>query len=369
MTNRPGGIRAGDASLVAAARTGDREAFGALVLRHRPLLVRLCRRMLHDAALAEDAAQEAVVAALLNLDRLRRHDRFGPWLAGIGLNVCRQWLRTSSRGLWSWESLLGGRQVPDVADPGPSPAELAEEAELAVLVKEAVAVLPDGQRAAVVLFYLEGLTYRESAHALGINVGTLKSRLHKARANLQRHLSDLFQEPTVRTDVPPPVPMRVVDVHRLDDDGDRKHIILLEEASGDRQLPIWVGPYEATGIAFALRSVELPRPFTWHLTASLLQASGSVITEVRICRIVDGTFYALIRLRQGDRDAEVDARPSDALNLALIADAAITVEQDVLDTCQQQEAERPDQAAAVVLQRSAGGAEQIVSERMAAWPH
>ena len=77
-----------DADLVRRARGGDRDAFAALVQRHHATLVRCCRRMVGDSAL--DAAQDAVVTALLSLDRLRDDDRFGAWLVGIGLNTCQR---------------------------------------------------------------------------------------------------------------------------------------------------------------------------------------------------------------------------------------------------------------------------------------
>src|SRR6266545_6636693 len=97
-----------DKELVDAARAGDRAAVSLLVERHRPLLLAVCRRMTCDPQAAEDAAQEAVLQALLHLDRLRRPERFGQWLVGIGLNVCRHWLRERGRGPESWEVLVGG---------------------------------------------------------------------------------------------------------------------------------------------------------------------------------------------------------------------------------------------------------------------
>ena len=90
-----------DAALVVAARGGDKGAFATLVVRHQGMLLALCRRTLGGMGLADDAAQEAVLHGILSLDRLRRPERFGPWLAGIGLNICRRWLRERLRDSWS----------------------------------------------------------------------------------------------------------------------------------------------------------------------------------------------------------------------------------------------------------------------------
>ncbi len=103
-----------DAVLVEAARAGNKAAFAELVRRHGGLLSALCRRALGDADLAENASQEAILRAMLGLDRLRRPERFGPWLAGIGLNVCRRWLRQrsprcprASGRRWPWSTSPG----------------------------------------------------------------------------------------------------------------------------------------------------------------------------------------------------------------------------------------------------------------------
>src|SRR5258708_40302623 len=84
-----------DDGLVELALLGDKDAFSALIRRHQAPAERLCRRMLGTGETSRDAVQEATLAAWLNLDRLRRRDRFGPWLCGIALNIARQTLRAA----------------------------------------------------------------------------------------------------------------------------------------------------------------------------------------------------------------------------------------------------------------------------------
>ena len=105
-------------------------------------------------------------------------------------------------------------------------------------------------------------------------------------------------------------------------------IVLLRESSGDRYLPIWVGAVEATAIAFAQQGVVPPRPLTHDLLKDLLAATGNELTEVRITEVKDGIFYALLVLSGG---AEVSARPSDSIALALRTGSRIVCSDDVLD--------------------------------------
>jgi RNA polymerase sigma factor (sigma-70 family) len=322
-----------DADLVLAARLGEKTAFATLVDRHRVMLVALCRRTLGDASLAEDAAQEAVLQAMLNLDRLRESRRFGAWLAGIGLNVCRRWLHEArSHGHWSWEALYGGRYAPEPTDWRPGPEELAEASDLAERVRRAAADLPPGQRASVLLFYLSGLTHAETAAQLGIDVGAVKTRLHKARLTLRRKLAAIWEEQMATQVQPQGVEMRVIDVRRVPAEGGvpRKHIVVLEEVGGGRRLPIWVGEHEGGALAMHLEDVAVPRPQTYAFVASLLRATGARVHEARIVRLTDGVFYAVVVVHGPRGTSTVDARPSDAINLALVAGAPIYVESAVL---------------------------------------
>ena len=106
----------------------------------------------------------------------------------------------------------------------------------------------------------------------------------------------------------------------------RAYVMVLAELGGDRELPIWIGPAEAIVMAMSLESAETPRPFTHKLAASLVGAAGARLEEVKITRLAEEVFYALVVVDGPAGRQEVDARPSDAVNLALATGAPIRVE-------------------------------------------
>ncbi|TDO27660.1 RNA polymerase sigma factor (sigma-70 family) [Kribbella sp. VKM Ac-2527] len=321
-----------DAVLVAAARKGDKTAFAELVDRHYPLLLTMCRRAVIDPHMAGDAAQEAVLDAMLGIDRLRDPDRFGPWLAGIGLNVCRRMLHRRIRAGWSLDAMLDAGWTAEPVDPGAGPDELTVAAHLVAVVRTAVRALPPGQQAAATLYYLDGLTCGEVAEHLGTSVGAVKARLHKARATLRRQLAPGWKEPAIMSTTDQlPMSMRIRDVRATEQAAERRHVVVLTTDDGTQNLMIWIGSAEALALARTLEGVQLPRPSVYHLTAALLQAAGRRLAETRITALTDQVIYAQTVLDDG---AVVDARPSDALNLALLADAPIHVDPAVLQADQ-----------------------------------
>jgi RNA polymerase sigma factor (sigma-70 family) len=308
-----------------------------LVTPHQRTLRGLCERTLGHTGLAEDAAQEAVLQALLGLGSLRHPEQFGAWLLGIGLNICRRWLRARTGEALSWDALLGGRHVHEPLDTlAPDPAWAAEEDEISRQVRQAVHALPPGQRAAVVLFYLAGLSHAETAAALGVPIGAIKTRLHKARASLRRDLWTLWEELHAMPATTPQeaaieyVDVRVVDVRRVLPEEGRtltRDVILLQETSGaGRILGIWVGTFESEALLILLSGVEVPRPLTFTFANSVLEAAGGRLREVRITRLAGETFLAETMIQTPDgQERVVDSRPSDALCLALVAQAPIRV--------------------------------------------
>jgi RNA polymerase sigma factor (sigma-70 family) len=331
-----------DAQLVEAARGGDHAAFGALVARHRPLAVRVCAHVLRDWATLDDVVQEAVLQAWLSLDKLRRPERFGPWLAGIALHICSRWSRYRADQAWSLEAVVGGRVISDSIDTAPGPVEAAELRDLGRRVRRAIAELPPGQRSAVALFYLADLSHAEIAEMLGIQPGAVKTRLHKARGQLRRSLLDLWCEEHMTTQIDY-VDVDVEDVRAMtfEDRPGERTVVLLAERAGERLLPIWVGRFEGDAIAIRLVRAEARRPLTHAFVAQVLAAVGGRVEQVRIERLVDETYYAQVVVQTQAGDKVVDARPSDAIALALETEAPIRVSADVM---QQAALTRPELA-------------------------
>lgn len=111
-------------------------------------------------------------------------------------------------------------------------------------------------------------------------------------------------------------------------------IVVLKDENDSVFLPIWVGIFEANAIALRLESVETPRPMTHDLLTNIIADVEGTVTRVVISDLIESTFYARIFLTLGSRHLEIDARPSDALALALRTDAPIFVDQSVLDQAQ-----------------------------------
>jgi len=134
------------------------------------------------------------VTTMLGLARLRHDDRFGAWLAGIALNLCRRLLRDRDWAAFSLDALLEDQLISEPAGTHPDPAESATAAQITRRIREAVSALPPCQRQAAEAYYLTGLTQAETAAWLHIPASAVKTRLHKARAALRTSLSDYQPE-------------------------------------------------------------------------------------------------------------------------------------------------------------------------------
>jgi RNA polymerase sigma-70 factor (ECF subfamily) len=179
-----------DRGFVAQFLGGAEEGFNRLVLKHKDRIFTLCLRMLQDRDEADDAAQETFVRVFHGLKGFRMESRFSTWVYRIAVNACKN--KMDSR---AWKDRQGKADL-EAADleEGHSSATPAEELEAKTRrarIEEAIARLPEEQRVLVVLRDVEGLAYEEIAENLSLNPGTLKSRLNRARAQLQDWLKEL----------------------------------------------------------------------------------------------------------------------------------------------------------------------------------
>ncbi|OFV92672.1 MAG: hypothetical protein A3G76_02430 [Acidobacteria bacterium RIFCSPLOWO2_12_FULL_65_11] len=108
-------------------------------------------------------------------------------------------------------------------------------------------------------------------------------------------------------------------------------IVILRDREGQRVLPIWVGIFEANAIALQIENVPTPRPMTHDLLRNVIQDLKGSVQKIVVCDLQENTFYALIYLSLGGDTLAIDARPSDAIALALRARAPIFVEDTVID--------------------------------------
>ena len=177
-----------DESLVVRCRAGDRGAFEMLFERHHARVFRLALHILRDREGALDAVQETFIRAHRGLDRYSGEGSFGGWLTRITANLAVDSLRRRQR-----DELVAtgddGRLIADVVTLEPGPHEAAEAARLRGALERGLARLSPMQRIVLVMKEIEGLSCEEIAGALRCSVGTVMSRLHYARAKMQRHLS------------------------------------------------------------------------------------------------------------------------------------------------------------------------------------
>ena len=177
-------------ALVRSAQKGELEAFDRLVAIHAPRLYNLALRMLQSADEAEDAAQEAFIRAYTSLRQFRGQASFATWLHRVAMNICLDQLKRRKRQPVAFGALNDADPAdePAPARPAGDPAAAAESRERQAIIRAAIDSLPEGQRAVIVLHDLQGLSYLECAQVVGASVGTVKSRLNRARLALKAKL-------------------------------------------------------------------------------------------------------------------------------------------------------------------------------------
>jgi RNA polymerase sigma-70 factor (ECF subfamily) len=182
------GPRTDDAEkeLVRRSKRGDLDAFNELVETHQRAVFNLCLRMIGNSAEAEDATQDAFVAAFRNIATVRGPN-FRSWVMRIAANCSTDRLRKRSRRPALSLDAAPSPHEPalDVADPAPGPEDAVLRSDEAARVQAALARLPSDQRLAVILCDMQGFSYDEIAATMRCSLGTVKSRIARGRDKLR----------------------------------------------------------------------------------------------------------------------------------------------------------------------------------------
>ena len=184
-----------EAQMIRHAQRGDLDAFNTLVLHYQDRAYTVAYRIMSDPASAADAAQEAFITAFRRLDTYRGGS-FKAWLLRIVTNTCYDELRRRKRRPATSIDDLPGAELDDgpaLPDDSPTPEQVAMQSELNRVVQDCIDSLGEAQRIILVLSDIEELSYQEVAVMAGVKVGTVKSRLSRARVSV-RDCLQTFQE-------------------------------------------------------------------------------------------------------------------------------------------------------------------------------
>ena len=179
-----------DAVLVRTAQQGDMDAFESLVRKYQHRVYALCRRLTGAHQSADDLAQETFIKAYFALERFDASWPLYPWLRRIAINTGLNYLKVRSREGSLEDGSFGDRRTPTAA-PADDPEERLEQAEFQARLDRAVGSLPPDQKSVFVLRFQENLSYEEISRTLDLPLGTVMSRLNRARQKLKGLLADL----------------------------------------------------------------------------------------------------------------------------------------------------------------------------------
>lgn len=181
-----------DMELVARVQRGDRRAFDLLVLKYQRKIMRLLSRMVREPAEVEDVAQETFIKAYRALPQFRGDSAFYTWLYRIAINTARNWQAASNRRPQTVSTLENDEgetfsQIDGLTDYS-TPESLAATRQIAQTVNDAINALPEDLRMAIVLREIEGMSYEDIATSMACPIGTVRSRIFRAREAIAERL-------------------------------------------------------------------------------------------------------------------------------------------------------------------------------------
>ena len=192
---RPPSERAVDLALIKRVQQGDRSAFDVLVIKYQPKIIKLVMRYVRDPSEALDVSQEAFIKAYRAAPSFRGDSAFYTWLYRIAINTAKNYLVAAARrptyydlNAESAEQFEAFAKLRDID----TPEHLTLSEEIRQTVNQAIADLPDDLRTAIILRELEGMSYEAIAQTMECPVGTVRSRIFRARASIDKRVAPLM---------------------------------------------------------------------------------------------------------------------------------------------------------------------------------
>ena len=184
---------ASDLSLVQRVQRGDKGAFDVLVLKYQHKVVKLVMRYVRNPAEAEDIAQDAFIKAYRALPQFRGDSAFYTWLYRIAINTAKNAVVARDRNPVNFDLDMTDNEMQGRLKDSETPEALVLTDEIRTTVNAAIANLPEDLRTAIVLRELEGLSYEEIAATMDCPVGTVRSRIFRAREAIDGRLREVFE--------------------------------------------------------------------------------------------------------------------------------------------------------------------------------
>ncbi len=195
MNNQPSISAELDEELVARVQRGDKKAFDLLVIKYQHKIIQLVNRYVKDPCEAQDVAQEAFIKAYRALNNFRGDAAFYTWLYRIAINTAKNYLQARSRRSGQFEVDIQDAEkvenAPQLHDLNSPDNHLANQ-QIIETIKEAISLLPEEMRTAIVLREFEGMSYEQIAEAMDCPIGTVRSRIFRAREAINEKLSPLL---------------------------------------------------------------------------------------------------------------------------------------------------------------------------------
>ena len=175
--------------LIKKAAGGDMNAFEQLIEQYQGMVYNLALKLLCNPEDAADAAQDTLIKTYNSISSFNGKSRFSTWIYRVTYNVCLDRIRKTKRRT---HELLNER----IVDGGPTPQSALEDSERALIIKDAINSLPPDQKTAIVMRDIDGFSYDEISEVLSCSLGTVKSRINRARLKLREILSDYLEQNT-----------------------------------------------------------------------------------------------------------------------------------------------------------------------------